>query len=60
MNEYIVYNVYEGSVNGEMFQEFVEYKVLPFCTSFPDSCFIIIIDNVIIYNISYSFNIADI
>jgi hypothetical protein len=32
---YIACNVYEGSVNGEMFQEFVEHKVLSFCTPSP-------------------------
>jgi hypothetical protein len=50
-NGYIACNIYQGAVNTEKFKEFIEYDVLPRCTSFPGSRSIIIMDNASIYNV---------
>ena len=46
---YIACNVYDGAINAERFEEFIENDVLPHCTPFPGPRSIIIIDNASIH-----------
>ena len=46
---YIACNVYEGAINAERFEEFIENDVLPHCTPFPGPRSIIIMDNASIH-----------
>lgn len=46
---YIACNLYEGGVNAERFEDFIEHDVLPHCTPFPGSRSIIIMDNASIH-----------
>ena len=42
---YMTCNIYRGAVNAEMFEEFIEYDVLPHCNPYPGPKSIIIMDN---------------
>lgn len=46
---YIACNLYEGSVNRERFQAFIEDDVLPQCTPYPGPRSVIIMDNASIH-----------
>jgi len=46
---YIACNLYDGAVNGERFEEFIEDDVLPHCTPFPGPRSIIVMDNASIH-----------
>lgn len=46
---YIACNLYEGGVNAERFEDFIESDVLPHCTPFPGSRSVIIMDNASIH-----------
>ena len=46
---YIACNVYDGAVNGERFEDFIENDVLPHCTPYPGPRSVIIMDNASIH-----------
>ena len=48
---YIACNIYQGSVNGDMFKDFVEHDLLPRCSRYPGPRSIIIMDNASIHNV---------
>src|SRR5579871_2240771 len=49
---YIACNIYQGSVNAEMFEEFVEHDLLPLCRPWPGCRSIIVMDNATIHRVS--------
>jgi len=46
---YIVCNLYEGAINAERFEDFIEHDVLPHCTPFPGPRSVIVMDNASIH-----------
>ena len=46
---YITYDIVHGSYMAELFNDFIENKVLPLCNAYPCERSILIVDNVRIY-----------
>ena len=38
-------SVFRGAVNAEIFEEFIEFNVLPYCNAFPGPKSVIVLDN---------------
>jgi len=51
MDRFIACNIYQGSVNAELFEDFVEHDLLPLCNPWSGSRSIIIMDNATIHRV---------
>ena len=49
VNGYIACQVYSGSVNGDIFNSFVENQLLPLCNEYPGPNSVIVMDNASIH-----------
>jgi DDE superfamily endonuclease len=45
INGYMTCSIFRGAVNAEIFEEFIEFNVLPHCNPFPGPKSIIVMDN---------------
>lgn len=58
---FITWNIIQGSFTGDLFDDFIEFNLLPRCTPFPGSRSVIIMDNAPIHfsdvysNLSYHY-----
>ena len=56
---YIVCNVYEGSVNQNVFAEFIEHDLLPLCNPYPGPRSVIVLDNARVHKAPVRFQIVE-